>query len=212
MRRTLLTGIVGALAFASATSAGATAGLGASDTAVPNYLSSTSDTAGANEFKCVGGQCSMVIKTKTTPYPCTSELIVLSGLTTPGLLYQNTYCAVSISGSFEASLGEISPTCVLDAVQALQVSFSSGANSAFNGTFPASATFKPTAVSTNGYITRARISVKGGGPIDGNPAATGEVAATFEVLFSGSGLSPYCYSASASGLTTLTPGFVVTRF
>lgn len=199
------------LMLTNAPAASAVAGVGASDTATPNYLSSATPTAGANEFRCTGGGCSITIKTKTTPYPCTSELIVLADTQTPGLLYQNTFCSVAITGFFEAPLGEPGRTCVLEAAQTLQVAFSSGVNSAFNGTFPATGTFKPTGVNTNGYITSAVISIKAGGQILGNPTASGTVKASFQVRFSGSGLSPFCNAAS-TGLTTVTSGTVITRF
>ena len=198
---------------APAPGAHAGAAAGASDTATPNYLSSTSPTAGANEFKCSGGGCTMIIKTKTTPYPCTSELIVLSGATTPGLLYQNTYCSVVINGFFEAPLGEGSDTCALEAAQTLTVRFSSGVDSAFNGSFPATGTFKPTGYNaTTGNITTAVVSVKAGGQVTGNPAATGTVKASFQVRFGGAGLNGYCYAATTSGLTPVTSGTVAVRF
>lgn len=191
----------------------ATAAVGASDTAVPNYLSSPVPTAGANSFSCTGGGCSMVIKTKTSAYPCASELVVLADTQTPGLLYQNTLCSVSISGTFEAPFGETSPTCTLEAAQTLEVAFSSGVNSAFNGRFPATGTFKPTAVnSTTRHITAAQITVKAGGTLTGNPTASGAVQAVLSVRFGGAGLSPYCYAAAPAGLTTVTGGTVVTRF
>ena len=190
--------------------------LGAQDTATPVYLSSTAPTAGQNEFKCPGTFCTMTLKTKTSAYPCTTEIITLPGGIAPALLYQNTFCSVSITGTLYADFGESGP-CVLDGTQSMEVAFSSGANSAFNGVFPATATFKPTAVTPTavtptGYITRARVTMKGGGQLYSNPTASGAIAATFEVAFSGSGLSPYCYAASASGLTTTVSGTVTTRF
>jgi hypothetical protein len=139
-------------------------------------------------------------------------VVVLSGATTPGLLYQNTFCAVTISSAFEAPLGEGSALCVLEAAQTLDVSFSSGANSAFNGTFPATGTFKSTAVNaTTKYITKALVTVKAGGQLYGNPTASGAVKASFEVSFGGAGLSPYCSGPNA-GLTTVASGTVQTRF
>ena len=186
---------------------------GASDTATPNYNSSFTPSPGTNEFACRGGGCTMSITTKTTPYPCASELIVLSDSATPGLLYRDTHCSVSIIGRFALPFEEQgSPACVLEAAQTLTVTFSSGANSAFNGTFPATGSFKPTSVTASGYIRSAIVSVKAGGPLEGHPTGTGEVKASFQVRFGGLGLSPSCYAASSSGLSTLSAGTVVTRF
>lgn len=208
--RAIVAGLLLAAPLHSGSAAGA-APLGAQDTAAPVYLSSTTATAGENEFECPGARCTMVLKTKTDAYPCTTELVTLPGGFTPALLYQNTFCSVSITGTLKAELDQSGP-CVLHGTQAMRVSFSSGANSAFNGVFPATATFKPTAVTTNGYVTRARVTMKGGGSLSGNPTANGAIAATFEVAFSGPGLSPYCYAATARGLTTTASGTVATRF
>jgi hypothetical protein len=147
------------------------------------------------------------------PVPVHERLIVLSNSTTPGLLYQNTYCSVVISGSFEALLGEGSDVCVLEAAQTLKVSFSSGVNSAFNGTFAATGTFKPTDINTTThYIKSGVVTVKAGGQLEEVPTGTGTVKASFQVRFGGAGLNPYCYAASASGLSTVTSGTAMTRF
>lgn len=206
--------IVAGIALAAPGLCGSTADaapLGAQATASPVYLSSTTATTGQNEFRCPGALCTMTLNTKTTAYPCTSEIVTLPGGLTPALLYQNTFCSVSITGTLYAEFDQSGP-CVLDGTQSMEVSFSSGANSTFNGVFPATATFKPTAVTPSGYITRARVTMKGGGQLRDKPVASGAIAATFEVAFSGSGLSPYCYTATARGLTTTVSGTVTTRF
>ena len=184
--------------------------VGASDTATPNYVSSFTPTAGENEFRCEGGGCSLTITTKTSPYPCASELVVLSDVPAPALLYRDTFCAVSITGEFELPLAQDSPVCVLEAAQTLRVSFSSGANSAFNGTFPATGSFKPTATTSSGHITAASVSVKAGGPFEAG-TGTGVVKATFQVRFGGAGLNPFCRATSPSGLSTVSAGTVVAR-
>jgi hypothetical protein len=110
------------------------------------------------------------------------------------------------------ALGEGGDVCELDGIQKIGVSFSSGANPAYNGTFLASATFKPTAVTTSRYVTRARITLKAGGRLANNPAGSGTVAATFEVSFPSPGLDTACYFGATRGLTTVVPGTVTTEF
>lgn len=192
---------------------GHAAPVGASDTATPAYVSSAAPVVGANEFKCLGSRCSLLLKTTTTPYPCSSELVVMSGVAVPALLYQNTFCSVSISGDLTAVLGEGGgPACELDGTQAMRVAFSSGANSTFNGRFRATATFRPTAVTTTRHVTRARITLKAGSQLESSAGTgTGAVTAAFDVAFGGAGLSPYC-TASPTGLTTVTAGTVTTRY
>ena len=187
---------------------------GASDTATPAYVSSAAPVVGSNEFKCPGFRCTLLLKTTTTPYPCASELVVLSGMAAPALLYQNTFCSVSISGVMTAVLGpqDSGPFCELDGAQAMEVSFSSGVNSAFNGRFMATATFRPTAVTKTNHIRRARITLKAGSQLENSAGTgTGAVTAAFDVAFGGAGLSPYC-TASPTGLTTVTAGTVTTRY
>lgn len=219
-RRWLLLGFAAALVICLAPNAGA-APAGASDTATPVYVSSTSASS-VNKFDCSAfAPCKMVATTKLTAYPCTNEVIALSGAGTPALLYPNTYCAVRIEGDFystsEYYLGQTTGPCAFDPTS-VRVSFTSGANSAFNGSFDALATFKPTSVdATTRNVRSAVITVKGGSQFPYPGAGRGAINASFNVAFNstgfrGVGLDAYCYHSSAVGLTTVANGSLSVSF
>lgn len=168
--RTLLAPV----AVAPVTASPAVAVTGSSDTASPVYRTDSSANT-SNRFACDGFDCDFTITTKTSNFPCTAEVVVLAS-GQPALLYTNTFCNVSISGTFTFEGGETDP-CVISAVQSLKVRFTSGANSAFNGSFDASGFFKPTGVSSNGRVTQAQVTVKGADTLDLNPAGAGSIKA-----------------------------------
>jgi hypothetical protein len=203
MRRTIRNGIL-AIALVAAAWAGtpATAATGASDTASPNYRTDAAATT-SNTFACDGEGCPFVITTRTSSYPCTTELVVLAS-GQPALLYQSTFCQVSITGRF-VSEGAGETACTLHAVQALTVRFTSGANAAFDGSFTATGLFKPTGFSADRTrITQAQITVKGADTLDLDVAGTGSIkGATFTVRLPGAGIDrSMCYPS------TSTPGYV----
>ena len=203
MQRTIRTAAL-SLALVASAWAGttpATAATGASDTALPNYRTDGASNA-SNTFDCGNRQCGFVITTKTTNFPCTSELIGLASAQ-PAVLYQNTFCRAVISGSFASEgVGEdTQSTCTLSAIQSLTVQFTSGANAAFDGSFTATGLFKPTGFSADRTrITQAQITVKGSSPLHLNPTGTGTIkTATFTVRLPGSGIDrSMCYPFTAT--------------
>jgi hypothetical protein len=206
IRRILLAGT--ALVALAGITAPASAATGASDTATPMYRTGTAASA-ANKFDCNGFSCTFVINTKTTDYPCATEIVVLAS-GQPALLYPNTYCQVTINGTFDFTGDETGP-CVLLALQSLHVQFTSGANAAFNGGFDASGVFKPTGISTDGLrITQAQVTVKGADTLDSNPLGTGKISgASFTIRFPGAGLDksmcyPYATGTSAGYVSSVT--------
>jgi hypothetical protein len=172
----------------------ASAATGASDTATPMYRTGTAASAG-NKFDCDGFGCSFTISTKTSNYPCATELVALAS-GQPALLYQNTFCQATISGSFDFTGADEGGPCVLLALQTLHVQFTSGVNAVFDGGFVASGVFKPTGISTDGLrINQAQVTVKGAGPLGSNPSGTGKISgASFTIRFPGAGLDrSLCY-------------------
>lgn len=204
MQRTMRNAVL-AIALVAAAWAGtttATAATGASDTATPNYRTDAAANT-SNRFACDDEFCDFVINTRTSNYPCTTELVVLAS-GQPAVLYQNTFCQASIAGRFTFD-GAGETACTLHAVQTLTVRFTSGANAAFNGSFTATGLFKPTGFSADRTrITQAQITVKGADTLDLNPAGTGSIkGATFTVRLPGSGIDrSMCYPF------TTTPGYV----
>lgn len=107
--------------------------------------------------------------------------------------------------------GDTGVPCAMEAIQSVDVSFASGVNSGFNGTFKASASYKPTAINaSNNRVTKATITVKGGSQFPNPSPATGSIKASFNVAFSGLGQRTDCY-AGLKGVTTASSGAVVVQ-
>ena len=175
----------------------ADAATGASDTATPMYRTGTAASL-TNKFDCTGIVCEFVITTKTSNYPCATEIVVLAS-GQPAVLYPNTYCHVEISGIFESI--EEGGACVIAALQSLRVRFTSGANFAFDGTFYASGLFKPTGVSPDGLgVTQAQITLKGTSMLASPSIGTGKISgASLTVRFPGNGIDKSLCYPNATG-------------
>jgi hypothetical protein len=211
--------LVSVVAFAGVPVAQAAPPVGASDSATPVYVSSATASS-VNKMDCSLTPCTIVMSTRTMPAPCTYEIIAVSGVGTPALLYPSTYCTVRIEGSFDSTssyyLGQSGGPCVFDPAS-VKVSFSSGANSLFSGSFFAIATFKPTTVDTTLNVRSAVITVKGGSQFPFPSSGRGAINASFKVAFNstgyyGVGLDRYCHHSEAVGLTTVADGSLSVSF
>jgi hypothetical protein len=121
-------------------------------------------------LECDGHGCELNVRTlpnSATDHGCIREVVGLSSAGSPGLTYPTPDCIVNISGWFlPVDLTTVHRACILQASQTLTVTFTSGANSAFSGTFGATGTFTPTAIQTSvqgsPVVKKARIAISGG--------------------------------------------------
>jgi hypothetical protein len=155
-------------------------------------------------MNCDRLHCNWFITTTSTDYRCSSETITFQNVQ-PALTYRNTPCSVSVNGVFSIYAG--ATQCFLHAFQTVTVNFSSGVNSAFNGAFAVSATFKPTQVheiEQRLFVNEARITLHGVSLIDS--LGSGSVSGTtFTVTFPGDGIelcSPSTPTTSRRGVVS----------
>lgn len=132
--------------------------------------------------------CDVTLTTVTTPYPCTAEVIEVAGVPLPA---KDTFCNASLVGRLEG--GTVNGRCDLSSLNVLHVTFNSGVNSLFSGSFEnVGALFVPQQ-SKSAWAGRGTLKVDGVGQLGGTSIGTGEIHAAFRLVFT-TPLAPDCRS------------------